>query len=338
MAKRTCTFDDIDNDTDYFAGPRQSSHSLNTQRSTDQWVRKFEAYLTAKRVTYCIDWFRSSEDVHQFMKRINRDGSAAVPITQPAAVLTAAQPAAVPTAYSPSLETVYTALPIITQPHPQVSTSLVGSGSKFASNINYPSENEQYGWNQMQQRVKRQRITTAETVDNRSLSDKQTVKDLLQAASTDKLVILERAVDFLYDHWKPIPRNLRSAPSFTQLKSCHMGVQRLNKDPSDRFVVLFGQAGFFLFDGFSVLRQAPLVEFCRVLSQYATSLQQFLWKCSNYSPVSNSFLAQPSVSLASQPSFGIQGHEDIPVQYLSPCFPLVSLFDSQSGYSDIDQG
>ncbi|KAI3648902.1 hypothetical protein MP228_006756 [Amoeboaphelidium protococcarum] len=194
MAKRTCTFDDIDNDTDYFAGPRQSSHSLNTQRSTDQWVRKFEAYLTAKRVTYCIDWFRSSEDVHQFMKRINRDGvvntaqSAAVPITQPAAVLTAAQPAAVPTAYSPSLETVYTALPIITQPHPQVSTSLVGSGSKFASNINYPSENEQYGWNQMQQRVKRQRITTAETVDNRSLVNKYRNKSSIVDNAQNKII------------------------------------------------------------------------------------------------------------------------------------------------------
>ncbi|KAI3635796.1 hypothetical protein MIR68_006434 [Amoeboaphelidium protococcarum] len=44
-------------------------------------------------------------------------------------------------------------------------------------------------------------------------SDKQAVKDLLQAASTDKLVMLERAVDFLYDPCKPIPRDLRSAPA-----------------------------------------------------------------------------------------------------------------------------
>ncbi|KAI3643405.1 hypothetical protein MP228_012960 [Amoeboaphelidium protococcarum] len=44
-------------------------------------------------------------------------------------------------------------------------------------------------------------------------SNKQTVKDLLQAASTDKLVMLERAVNFLYDHWKPISRDFRSAPA-----------------------------------------------------------------------------------------------------------------------------
>ncbi|KAI3633348.1 hypothetical protein MIR68_008295 [Amoeboaphelidium protococcarum] len=35
-------------------------------------------------------------------------------------------------------------------------------------------------------------------------SDKQTVKDLLQAASTDKLVMLEGSQDHLYDFWKPI--------------------------------------------------------------------------------------------------------------------------------------
>ncbi|KAI3650871.1 hypothetical protein MP228_004352 [Amoeboaphelidium protococcarum] len=66
MAKSTCTFDDIDNDTDYVAGPRQSGHSLNTQRSTGQCDKKFEAYLTAKRVTYRTDWFRSSEGKKTF--------------------------------------------------------------------------------------------------------------------------------------------------------------------------------------------------------------------------------------------------------------------------------
>ncbi|KAI3650872.1 hypothetical protein MP228_004353 [Amoeboaphelidium protococcarum] len=111
---------------------------------------------------------------------VNTAQSAAVPITKPAAV---------PTTYSPSLEPVYTALPIITQPHPQVSTSLVGSGSMFASNVNYPSEDEQDNWNQMQQRVNRQRITTSETVDNRSLVNKYRNKGTIVDNAQNKIIL-----------------------------------------------------------------------------------------------------------------------------------------------------
>ncbi|KAI3642064.1 hypothetical protein MP228_011619 [Amoeboaphelidium protococcarum] len=137
----------------------------------------------------CLEQDAVATAMNEVSQNINSTSLAEVVNTaQSAAVQTAAQPAAVSTAYSPSLEPVYTALPIITQPHPQVSTSLVGSGSKFASNINYPSENEQDNWNQLQQRVKRQRITTSETVDNRSLVNKYRNKSSIVKNAQNKII------------------------------------------------------------------------------------------------------------------------------------------------------